>query len=270
LQAEKVRWYPLVTYSPFLRTGARLKEIVKSRNVGFCGNVYLGLVRESEFFKDEVLAGLTERICDQKLQSLNKSVWSLMTEEIEKLPRRVRSHYGLYHSRRSFWDYYIFVVWYAANTLVRLGILNKVDREVSLFGLFADPTSLNVLKDYPNLKYEGQAHHFNDLPEVYASTKINICISNGLVYNGIPSKLIDCLASGGFALCDPKEDLVRFFGSVVTRIFFRDAEELNSKIEYYLAHPVEREEIVMELGLKIRQHCTLEALMRQVIECAKP
>jgi spore maturation protein CgeB len=161
------------------------------------------------------------------------------------------------------------LVWHAANTLVRLEILNKVNREVSLYGLFADPKSLDALKDYPKPKYEGNAHHFNELPHVYASTKINICISNGLVYDGIPSKLVDCLASGGFALCDPKEDLVRFFGPVVERIFFRNVEELNSKIEYYLAHPIERDEIVTELGLKIRQHCTVQSLMQKVIECVK-
>jgi spore maturation protein CgeB len=85
----------------------------------------------------------------------------------------------------------------------------------------------------------------------------------------MPSKLIDCLASGGFALCDPKEDLVRFFGPMVKRIFFRNVEELNSKIDYYLSHPVERNEIVTELGLKIRQHCTLEALFERVLESVK-
>jgi Glycosyl transferases group 1 len=267
LEAERVKWYPLITYSAFLTTGTRPTE--KTRDVGFCGNVYLGLLKENDLFKTEFLKELTVRICEQKLESLDRSVWNLMTEEIQKLPRGMRRDYGLYYNSRPFWDYYIFLVWHAANTLVRLEILNKVNREVSLYGLFADPKSLDALKDYPKLKYEGNAHHFNELPHVYASTKINICISNGLVYDGIPSKLVDCLASGGFALCDPKEDLVRFFGPVVERIFFRNVEELNSKIEYYLAHPIERDEIVTELGLKIRQHCTVQSLMQKVIECVK-
>jgi spore maturation protein CgeB len=74
------------------------------------------------------------------------------------------------------------------------------------------------------------------------------------------------LASGGFALCDPKEDLVRFFGPIVEKIFFRTMEELNSKIEYYLAHSAERDEIVEELGTKIRGYCTLHALFQQAID----
>ena len=267
VEAQRVRWYPLATYSPFLKTGKRQKEITKLRDVGFCGNVYLGAVRNSEFFKNEVFKELTTKICNDKLQLMNRSLWSLMIAEIENLSPTIRSDYGLYYDRKPFWDYYLFIAWQAANTLVRLGVLSKIEREVHLFGLFADPGSVEAIREYPNLKYEGMAHHFKELPEVYASTRINICISNGLVYKGIPSKLIDCLASGGFALCDPKEDLVRFFGPIVERIFFSNVEELNSKIDYYLAHPVERDEIVKELGTRIHRDCTLEALFRQAIAC---
>lgn len=270
VETRRVVWHPIATYSAFLSTGRDQREMPKARDVGFCGNVYLAVVRKSGFFKDELLRELTTNICNSKLQSLNKPIWSLMVEEIEKLPSKIRSDYGLYDDKKPFWDYYIFVVWQAANTLVRLGLLGQLDRQVNFYGLFADPESVDALKDYPNLKYEGIAHHFNDLPGIYASTKINICISNGLVYNGIPSKLIDCLASGGFALTDPKEDLVRFFGPTVERIFFRNVEELNSKIEYYLTHPVERDEIVRELGAKVHRHCTLDALFQQVMGCIEP
>lgn len=192
-----------------------------------------------------------------------------MIEEIDNLPQSVRRQNGLYDYRKSFWDYYLFLVWNAATTLVRLGIFSKVKRDISLHGLFADPTSLEPLKEYPNLKYEGNAHNFNGLPEIYATTKINLCLSNGLIYEGMPSKLIECLASGGFALCDPKEDLLRFFGPIVEKIFFRNAEDLNAKIDYYLARPQERDEIVAELGQKIRQQCTLEGLFSQVVECVR-
>jgi hypothetical protein len=269
LTQARVRWYPLMTYSPFLRAGAGPKEVRQTTDVAFCGNIYLSLVSESGFWKDDFFRELTIRICDRKAKTLNRSVWSVMMEEIGNLRRKTRRRYELDVDSRPFWDYYVFTVWYAANTLVRLGILGSVQRQVSIHGVFADPKSVEGLKNYPNLSYKGIAHFFNDLPEVYASTRINICISNGLIYNGIPSKLIDCLASGGFALTDPKEDLVRLFGSSVETIFFRNADQLNSKVEYYLAHPHEREEIVSELRDKIRRKCTLKALFEQVLESVK-
>ncbi len=267
LKVDRVQWYPIATFSPFLKN-ERSKKTAGS-DLGFCGNLYLGTLQKSDFFRNEYLRELTTNICREKLQSLGQPVWRLMRDEIGKIPRRIKRDLELFDDRKKFWDYYIFVVWQAANTLVRLGILQGVNRDISLYGLFADPESIDALKEYPKLKYEGVAHHFDELPEVYASTKINICVSNGLVFQGMPSKLIDCLASGGFALCDPKEDLVRFFGDIVERIFFRNVEELNLKVDYYLAHPVERDEIVTELRSKIRRQCTLEALFERVIESIK-
>ncbi len=78
--------------------------------------------------------------------------------------------------------------------------------------MFADRQSVDLLNDYPNLVYRGNAHHLNELPDVFASTRVNIGPSNTLIQSGVPSKFVDCIASGGFALVDPKRDLVDLFG----------------------------------------------------------
>lgn len=269
MKPGRARWYPIATYRPFLESGARAGGRPTTRDLAFCGNVYLGTVADHPMWQNELLRALTTRICERKLHELDRSVWSFMIEEIEALPPSARDTHGLRVQRRPFWDYYLFTVWHAANTLVRLAILSGIKREVNLFGLFADPQSAARLHEYPNLRYQGNVHHFEELPTVYASTRINVCVANGLVYKGMSSKLIDCLASGGFALTDPKRDVLEFFGPMAERIFFRDVDELNAKIEYYLAHPDEREEIVAILGEKIRQHCTLEALFDRVLQSVK-
>jgi hypothetical protein len=265
LQAQTVDWYPIATYRAFLDTGARAREIPKTHDVAFCGNVYPGVVGNHAMWRDKFLRTLTTRICERRLEELDRSVWSLMIEEIEKSPAAARRARGLHVDNKAFWEYYLFTVWHAANTLVRLAVLGGIKRDVNLFGLFADPQGPQALQDYPNLKYRGNVDHFAELPLIYASTRVNVCVTNGLVYKGISSKLIDCLASGGFALTDPKQDVREFFGPVAEKIFFRSLDELNSKIEYYLAHPREREEIVTELGVQIRRRCTLEALFEQVV-----
>ncbi len=265
LPAHRVQWYPIATYRPFLETGLRAKQIPPTRDVAFCGNVYLDLLTGSEMWKDPVLRDLTTRICQRKLTDLARPVWAVLLEEIETLPKSTRRAYGLFVDSAKFWDYYLFAVWHAANTLVRVGLLSGIRREVELFGLFADPKSVEAVRDYPNLKYRGSVPHFSALPDVYASTRINVCPSNGLIARGIPSKFVDCVASGGFALTDPKDDIREFFGPVAERIFFRNIEELNERIDYYLAHPAERAEIVDVLSDCIRQHCTLEALFKKVL-----
>lgn len=260
-----VRWVPIPTYAAFLKAGMRQSPGPRVKDVAFCGNVYPSVVKQHALWANELLRSLTTIICDKKLNALHRSVWSVMLEEIEQLPAKVRYAYGLYSEMKPFWDYYLFAVWQAANTFVRLGLLTKVKHQVSIYGLFADPQSQQEVQNYPNLLYEGHAHQFDELPGVFASVKINICISNGLVYRGVSSKLIDCLASGGFALTDPKDDLVRLFGVDVERIVFRTPEELNEKIAYFLARPGERAEITRELQKKISERCTLENFFTQVL-----
>ena len=48
--------------------------------------------------------------------------------------------------------------------------------------------------------------------------------------------------------------------------WYTDIDSCLAKIEYYLAHPGEREEITQILGEKIRRHCTLEALFDRVLQ----
>jgi hypothetical protein len=226
-------WFPISTYPPFLEQGRR-DDVEEARNLAFCGNVYASAHCASTFADDPLFIELTREICDGKIANLAKSSWELMNRAFEAVSAEERAARGLVPDESPFWDYYLYLAWYSVTTAARVDVLAAVEREVHLFGMFADPASVKFLQRRPNLVYAGDVHHFRELPQTFASTRINVCIANGLIYKGAPSKLIDCLASGGFALSDPKDDLVRLFGRDVEAIFFRNADELNAKIEYFL------------------------------------
>ena len=264
---EAITWYPIATFGPFLEQGRR-GDVPEEVDVAFCGNVYASAVGHSNFTGDDFYEPLTQAICARKLGDLGASSWRLLNDVLGELPEETRHERGLTHDRTPFWDYYLYVAWMALTTAVRLELLTSIERPVTLYGLFADPESVALVERHPNLIYGGNRDQFRELPQTFAATKVNVCISNGLIYEGIPSKLIDCLASGGFALADPKGDLARLFGDEVDAIVFRDADELNAKIEYYLARPAERREIVHALRRTIVRECTLERLMERVLEQA--
>lgn len=266
--ADRIHWYPLATYPPFLQAGRTARTVDETRDVAFCGNVYLRSVKESAHWGYEVFRLLCERVTARRCEDLSRSTWEVMNEELERLPRRERAQWGLYKHLANFWDLYLFVCWQAVNTSLRIELLKSIRRPVELFGLFEDPESRDLLRGFGNLTFSGDKDHFRELPQVYASTRINICIGNGLIQQGLPSKLIDCLASGGFALSDPKEDLVRVFGEGIRAIFFRDSAELNEKIEYFLARPKERREITEVLREQVARTCTLEELFARVLRVA--
>ncbi len=263
---KRVHWYPIATYAPFIACGDRRGSSPEIRDLAFCGNLYPDTVERSDYWWDEHLGPIVREVCDAKLVALDRPVWSILTERLASLSPSRRRRWRLRLEDREFWDFYLFVVWKATTTEVRRHLLEQIDREVSIFGMFGESESQSHMDTWRNLRFEGNASHFEQLPEVFSSTRINLCISNGLIHQGMPSKLIDCLASGGFALCDPKRDLTRFFGSDVEPILFRNAEELNKKIDYFLAHPDERESITHSLRARVRSECTLERFFSRVLE----
>jgi hypothetical protein len=262
--AERIHWYALPTFRAFLEQGRR-SGVEEIRDVAFCGNLYPDTLERSPFFADPELRAIVEEVCAAKLAALDRASFDLLQQALARRSPEQRARLGLDPRRQRFWDFYLFVVWQAVNTRVRLAILTGVKHPIDVFGMFADPASIEKLGAYGNLHYAGNAPHFDGLPGVYASTRVNVCVGNALIHRGLPSKLIDCLAAGGFALSDPKQDLVRVFGEDVRRIFFHDAADLEAGIDHFLSHPKERREIVDGMLPVLREKCTLEATFRTVL-----
>lgn len=261
-----VTWYPMVSYRPFVEQGQ--VDATQDVDVSFCGNVWSAAVEAGSFSKDDFFSDLTAAVCRRKAEVPALSAWEILLEAIDQIETSERRSRGLTISETPFWDYYLHAVWLAMNTHVRLRLLNNIPREVAIFGVFADPASRARLEGLPKLRYAGHAPPFAGLPQTYARTKVNICISNALIYAGVPSKLIECLASGGFALVDAKADLVRLFGNEIEKIFFRDSDDLNAKIEYYLARPAERREIVEGLRATIEDQCSVDKVASLILQAA--
>jgi hypothetical protein len=266
---NQVSWHPVATYPAFLAMGEKASDIQPNVEVGFCGNLYLASLQSSRFWTDPFYRGMCRRVVTRKLREPAGSGWDFMLEEIAAARPSLRRRIGLYPQMREFWEFYTFLLWSVLTTLPRVDLLDAVDREVTLFGLFADPATRKALAGHSNLKFGGNLDHFEELPRQFAATAVNICPTNGLIYRGTPSKLIDCLASGGFALSEPKADLVRLFGPKVTAIFFHSPEELREKVNYYLDRPGERREIVEALRVDIKQRCTLTSLFSHVVQTVR-
>jgi hypothetical protein len=258
-----VEWYPIATMPPFLEQGGR--DVVERYDVAFCGNVYEAALGATNFGDEPAFAELTGRVIARKLADLRAPAFEILMDELNQIPANDRAMLGLVPEATPFWDYYVHLVWMQVTTHVRLELLTAIPYPVQIFGLFADTESAALLEARPNLVYGGNRHQFRELPETFAATKVNVCISNGLISRGVPSKFVDCVASGGFALVDDKADLRRLFGGAIEPVLFRDAEELNSKIEHFLRRPNERREIVHGLRTVIQQECTLQRMYERVL-----
>ncbi len=92
-------------------------------------------------------------------------------------------------------------------------------------------------------KHLGTADYIKEMPEVFATSKININISLRSILTGIPLRVIDILGAGGFCLTNYQVELSEYFENGRELVWFDSPDDLIDKTEYYLTHDDAREQI---------------------------
>ena len=120
-------------------------------------------------------------------------------------------------------------------------LLNKVAEvfgEKYRFNLY---TASN-LKQYPLLKrhYRGTVDYYTQMPLVFAHSRINLNLTLRSIHSGIPLRVLDIMACGGFVLTNRQPEIAEYFKEGQEIVTFGSVEECLDKITYYLGHEEER------------------------------
>ena len=116
----------------------------------------------------------------------------------------------------------------------------------------------------------GKISYAGELARYYRETAINLNITNLQMATSVNQRVFDAPASGGFVLTDRQSDMERLFDPESEIATYDSWEELEDKVEYYLAHPAERRLITQKAQQRIlAEHTyvhrlkTLEAFLRE-------
>ena len=165
------------------------------------------------------------------------------------MPSAMVEHLGNYENHRvnQFYPYMGEDLYYEAAVMARMlanaertEILNCLSKkhQVSLFTFDTNARGLSdKVEMKPGVGFDKEVY------AIYQNSKINLNISLHCIETGIPQRVFDVLAAGGFLLTNYQEELERYFTPGKDLVVFHNQEELNELVEYYLAHDVEREEI---------------------------
>lgn len=104
----------------------------------------------------------------------------------------------------------------------------------------------NSKTDIPNY---GTCDYSDLMPCIFNASKINLNITLRSIHSGVPLRVIDIMASGGFVLSNYQPELPQMFVENEEIVLFRDIEEALYKVQYYLEHEEERIKIAA-LGAK--------------------
>ena len=89
----------------------------------------------------------------------------------------------------------------------------------------------------------GYIDYVSQMPLVFYYSKININITLHSISTGIPLRVLDIMACGGFCLTNYQEEIATYFEDGVELVMYSDFEDMYHKIEYYLEHEEERKAI---------------------------
>lgn len=99
----------------------------------------------------------------------------------------------------------------------------------------------------------GRVDYKTQMPLVFAGSRINLNITLRSIHSGIPLRVLDIMACGGFVLTNWQPEIEEYFADGEEIVMFRSLEECMSKIDYYLTHEEERKQIARNGQKKVRE-----------------
>lgn len=132
------------------------------------------------------------------------------------------------------------------NEVERVEILNKLAEKYKVT-LYSDDSPKDMLR---NVRIKPWVDYWTEMPKVFHLSKINLNITSRSIETGIPQRIWDVMAVGGFCLTNYQEEIENHF--VVGRDLevYHDIDELVDKVGYYLKHEDKRIRIAMN-GYKL-------------------
>lgn len=145
---------------------------------------------------------------------------------------------------------------------------NLIDREVTVierrrmlesmrdvdFKLY----TMSDTSEFPYINNCGVVNYYSQMPKVFALSKVNLNISLRSIRAGIPLRVLDVLACGGFLLTNYQLDMQMYFEEGKNIVTFNNLLEMKEKAEYYLSHENERKKIALEGRKIVKEHFSFD------------
>jgi len=124
----------------------------------------------------------------------------------------------------------------------------------------------NPTPELPNIDNRGPVDYYNDMPYIFADSRINLNISLRSIRSGIPLRAMDIMGAGGFLMSNYQADFYDFFIPGEDLVLYESKEDLLNKCSYYLSHENERCRIAANGHAKIKEFHTFEVRLQEMFE----
>ncbi len=144
----------------------------------------------------------------------------------------------------------------------RCGAVNRLARsEPHVYGDSGWPSLLAE-----GAVYRGPIDYKTELNLLYSASQINLNLSKMQLKTSVNQRVFDAPACGGFVLTDYREDAVRLFDTETEIAVFRDLDEMEAKVAYFLDNKAEREARARKSKQRVLNEHTYVHRMKRMLE----
>lgn len=116
------------------------------------------------------------------------------------------------------------------------------------------------------LYLKGPVNNQTELPLIYAASKINLNISSRTITSGIPLRVLEVLACGGFLITNYQPEIAEAFEDGRELVMYTDRRDCMDKVQYYLTHDEERRRIAANGRRAVRERFELMDMIKRMLE----
>lgn len=120
-----------------------------------------------------------------------------------------------------------------------------------------------------NINIRGTVDYNIDMPKVFNQSKINMNFTIRNIRSGLPLRIWDILAAGGFLLTNFQAEIPYFFENQKDIVYYENLYDMQKKAEYYLAHDDERMMIAANGHKKVNEFHSYHQRIAAILSAIK-
>lgn len=249
-----------------------LVDITKSDEKRYKADVsFVGRLYDRRGY-EELFDGEQESLraeADEIVRSCN-CVWDGKTTLYGKASDELIEHIASKESAES-WEIYSIDKRYYAESMKLARKCNEVER-VAILNALAQKHKVVLYSDegpkeqLQRVKIRPWVDYWKEMPKVFYLSKINLNITSRSIESGIPQRVFDIMAVGGFCLTNYQPELEEYFEIGKDLEVYHNLQELLDKVDYYLKHEDARVRIAMNGYQKVRMEHNYIHRFEKVLE----
>jgi Glycosyl transferases group 1 len=206
----------------------------------FAGNLNSSQVM-SAYGDDPVVREVTDYVTNVKCKEWGTAAWHAYEKIASQKVAAGVTELDPDHS--FFWSLGRELITNVVTTAFRTTVFKSINMPIDFYGGFTDPDFV------ANQGRSGLFRPMGNVPleclvNIYPRYEFSLDITHTPFIHGSNAKVLNCFAAGGFMFVDWKDDLREALGDLAEEFMYRNAEELNSKMDRLKGNPERRLEII--------------------------